>query len=72
MATIEIKDLEKQKKQLKASFDMWEKTIKETEEKMKNAENEDGSPKFSEADIEERLNLLKNGQHDIIDTLTFL
>ena len=72
MATIEIKDLEKQKKQLKASFNMWEKTITETEEKMKNAENEDGSPKFSESDIEERLNLLKNGQQDIIDKWIFL
>ena len=67
MATIEIKDLEKQKKQLKASFDMWEKTITETMESMRNAENEDKSKKYTEDDISKRLDLLRNGQQDIID-----
>ena len=48
MATIEVKDLEKNRKLLKSSFKMWENTIKETTENMKNARNEDGSKKYSE------------------------
>lgn len=72
MASIEIKDLDKQKKQLKASFDMWEKTINETIEAMKNARNEDKTKKYTEAQIEEKVEMLRNGQQDIIDKWTFL
>ena len=72
MAAIEIKDLEKQKRQLKASFDMWEKTIKETIDAMKNARNEDKTKKFTEDQIEEKVEMLKNGQQDIIDKWVFL
>ena len=70
--TIEIKDIEKQKRQLKASFDMWEKTIKETINSMKNARNEDNTKKFSEDEINNRVQLLKNGEQDIIDKWFFL
>lgn len=72
MATIEIKDLDKQKRQLKASFDMWEKTINETIAAMKNARNEDNTKKYTEEQIEDKIELLRNGQQDIIDKWTFL
>lgn len=72
MASIEIKDLDKQKKQLKASFDMWEKTINETIEAMKNARNEDKTKKYTENQIDEKVEMLRNGQQDIIDKWTFL
>lgn len=72
MASIEIKDLDKQKRQLKASFDMWEKTIKETEKRMSEAKNEDKSPKYTESQINDRLALLKDGEQDIIDKWFFL
>ena len=72
MAAIEIKDLEKQKRQLKASFDMWEKTIKETIETMKNARNEDKTKKYTEEQIDEKVEMLKNGQQDIIEKWVFL
>lgn len=72
MAKIEIKDLDKQKKQLKASFDMWEKTINETIESMKNARKEDNTKKYTEDQIEDKVEMLRNGQQDIIDKWTFL
>ena len=72
MPKIEIKDLEKQKKQLKASFDMWEKTINETVESMKNARTETNEKKYTPDQIEEKVELLKNGQQDIIDKWLFL
>ena len=72
MAAIEIKDLEKQKRQLKASFDMWEKTIKETVEAMKNARKEDNTKKYTEDQIDEKIEMLKNGQQDIIEKWVFL
>ena len=72
MAAIEIKDLEKQKRQLKASFDMWEKTIKETVDAMKNARKEDNTKKYTEDQIDEKIEMLKNGQQDIIEKWVFL
>ena len=72
MAAIEIKDLEKQKRQLKASFDMWEKTIKETIDAMKNARKEDNTKKYTEDEIADKVEMLKNGQQDIIDKWVFL
>ena len=72
MPKIEIKDLEKQKKQLKASFDMWEKTIKETIDAMKNARLDNGKKKYTEDQISEKIELLKNGQEDVIEKWVFL
>lgn len=72
MAKIEIKDLEKQRKQLKASFDMWEKTINETIESMKNARNEDKTKKYSEDQIKDKVQFLRDGEQDIIDKWLFL
>jgi hypothetical protein len=53
-------------KNLKASYDMYEKTIKETERKMKEALNADGSKKYSKEDINEQLALIVEAQNDII------
>lgn len=73
MAQIEIKDLESQKRQLKASFDMWEKTIKESIAFMKKAKAEDKkTAKYTEAQIKEKVELLKNGEQDVIDKWLFL
>lgn len=72
MANIEIKDLDKQKRQLKASYDMWEKTIKETINTMKNARNEDKTKKYTEDQINSRVELLRDGERDIIDKWIFL
>lgn len=72
MPKIEIKDLEKQKKQLKASFDMWEKTINDTVDAMKNARLENNTKKYTEDQIEDKVEMLRNGQQDIIDKWLFL
>lgn len=72
MASIEIKDLEKQKRQLKASYDMWEKTIKQTIDSMKNARNEDKSKKYTEDQIKERISVLREGEQDVIEKWVFL
>ena len=72
MTSIKIKDFEKQKKQLKASFDMWEKTINETIESMKNARNADKTKKYTDDQINEKVELLRNGQQDIIEKWVFL
>lgn len=72
MAKIEIKDLEKQRKQLIASFNMWEKTIEETVENMKNAKNENKTKKYTQEQIDDKIELLRNGEQDIIDKWVFL
>ena len=72
MATIQIKDLDRQKKQLLASFRMWEKTIKETVDNMKNARNDDGRRKYTDDQIADKVELLKNGEQDIIEKWVFL
>jgi hypothetical protein len=72
MPKIEIKDLEKQKRQLKASFDMWEKTINDTIDAMKNARLENNVKKYTEDQIEEKVEMLRNGQQDVIDKWIFL
>ena len=72
MATIEVKDIEKQRKQLKASFDMWENTIDEAVKSMKNARNEDKSKKYTEDEIEDKVAMLREGQQDIIEKWVFL
>ena len=72
MPTIEIKDLERQKKQLKASYDMWEKTIKDTVESMKNERLQDKTKKYTEEQIEKQVALLRDGEQDVIDKWLFL
>lgn len=72
MAFIEVKELDKQKKLLKASYDMWEKTIKETVDNMKEAKTPDGKAKYTEDEIKDKVQLLRNGQDDIVEKWVFL
>ena len=54
-------------KQLKVTYDMYEKTKKETMKRMKAALNADGTKKYSKADIDKELELINNAEKDIID-----
>ena len=54
-------------KQLKVTYDMYEKTKKETTKRMKAALNPDGTKKYTKADIDKELDLINNAEKDIID-----
>jgi hypothetical protein len=58
---------EKQLKFLKESFLMYERTKKETYEKLREALNEDGSRKYSDSDIEMKIEQINTMQNDIIE-----
>lgn len=58
---------ERSLKQLKISYDMYEKTKKETEKKMKAALNPDGTKKYTKEEIDKELSLINNAEKDIID-----
>lgn len=51
---------------IKANYDMYEKTIKETKSKMRTALNPDGTRKYSDKDIKKQLELLGNAQGAIL------
>jgi hypothetical protein len=59
------KNLTKKLKTLKTSFLMYEKTIKECREKLSEAMNDDGTKKFTQEDIEEKVNFIKKMQDDV-------
>lgn len=59
--------IEKNMKQLKVSYDMYEKTKKETETRMKNKLNPDGTKKYSQADIDKELKTITTAQDDIVE-----
>lgn len=61
--TIEV---EKALKQLKSSYDMYEKTKKETERRLKDALNPDGTKRYTKDDIEKNLKLISDSQNDVI------
>lgn len=65
-------DVEKALKQLKSSYDMYEKTKKETEKRMKDALLPDGTKKYSQDDIKSQLELISNAQKDIIEQYLLL
>ena len=50
---------ERSLKQLKLSYDMYEKTKKETEKRLKSAVNEDGTRKYSKEDIDKEIKLIE-------------
>lgn len=52
--------------QLKTSYEMYENTKKQTEKRMKDALNADGTKKFTKQQIEDELNLLTEAQNDIV------
>ena len=51
---------------LEASYDMYERTKKEVERKMRDDLNDDGSKKYSENAIKAKLEEIQNAQDDII------
>jgi hypothetical protein len=59
------KNLTKKLKTLKTSFLMYEKTIKECREKLSEAMNDDGTKKFTQEEIEEKVNFIKKMQDDV-------
>lgn len=66
MAEFDKTQQEKVLKQLKISYEMYENTKKETEKKMKEALNEDGTKKYNADDIKKELSLLNEAQDDVV------
>lgn len=62
---------EKTRKALKANFEMYERTLKETNEIMRAKLNEDGTKRYSEADIEEQLRTIRVAQEEIVEKYRF-
>ena len=59
-------EVEKALNQLKSSYDMYEKTKKETERRMKEALLPDGTKKYNSDDIKKQLELISTAQSDIV------
>ena len=59
------RDAEKQMKMHKASYFMYEKTKKECVERMSEAMNEDGSKRWSQEEINEKLQMIQMMQDDV-------
>lgn len=59
--------IEKNLKQLKVSYDMYEKTKKETEQRMKEKLNPDGTKKYTQADIDKEIKTIEVAQNDIVE-----
>ena len=55
MADKDTLQVEKALKQLKCSYDMYEKTKKETERRLKDALNPDGTKRYTQSDIEKNI-----------------
>ena len=67
--TIEV---EKALKQLKISYDMYEKTKKETERRLKDALNPDGTKRYTQTDIDNNIKLISDSQLDIVKQYVLL
>ncbi len=57
----------KELKLLKSSYEMYEKSKKDTETRMKQKMNADGSPFYTPAQIKEKLDLIQGMEDDVID-----
>lgn len=66
MADKDTLQVEKALKQLKCSYDMYETTKKQTERKMKEALNNDGTKKYTTDDIKEEIALITEAQNDVV------
>ena len=66
MADKDTLQVEKALKQLKCSYDMYETTKKQTERKMKEALNNDGTKKYTTDDIKEEMALITEAQNDVV------
>ena len=58
--------VEKALKQLKNTYDMYEKSKKETENRLKNMLNSDGTKRYTSEDINEQLKLIEEAQSDVV------
>ena len=59
-------EVEKALRQLKSSYDMYEKTKKETERRLKDALNPDGTKRYTQSDIEKNIKLIIDAQNDVV------
>ena len=57
----------KQLKLLKSSYDMYEKSKKDTKTKMGQKMNSDGSPFYTQAQIEDKLKLIQGMEDEVIE-----
>lgn len=57
----------KELKLLKSSYEMYEKSKKDTETRMKQKMNADGSPFYTKAQIKEKLDLIQGMEDEVID-----
>ena len=70
MADKDTLQVEKALKQLKCSYDMYETTKKQTEKKMKEALNKDGTKKYTAEDIKEEI-IDEIGHMTTVDNISF-
>lgn len=66
MADKDTLQVEKALKQLKCSYDMYETTKKQTEQRMRDALNADGTKKYNEEEIKEEIALITEAQNDVV------
>ena len=59
-------EVEKALRQLKSSYDMYEKTKKETEKRLKEKLNPDGTKQYTPEEIKKNLDLINTAQEDVI------
>lgn len=64
--TLNEEQREKMLKQLKSSYDMYETTKKQTEKRMKDSLNPDGTKKYTKDKIDEEIALITEAQNDVI------
>lgn len=68
----QIAQVEKSMKGLKTSYEMYEKTKKETARVMKTKMNDDGTRMYSDEDIKKQLELIENAQDAVVQQYTLL
>lgn len=59
-------EVEKALRQLKSSYDMYEKTKKETVKRLKETLNPDGTKRYTQSDIDSNIELINTAQEDVI------
>jgi hypothetical protein len=59
-------EVEKALRQLKSSYDMYEKTKKETEKRLKEKLNPDGTKQYTPEEIKRNLDLINTAQEDVV------
>ena len=59
-------EVEKALKQLKSSYDMYEKSKKETEKRLKETLNPDGTKKYTPEEIKNNITLINTAQEDVV------